>query len=205
MRIETRLHPQRPREKRHVHAYPPRHQDCCHPGSCVERPGAAGGDDPSGVNVVWLNFSHGKAQDHIERAATVRRRPAARAAKWPSWPTTGPKIRVQVCRGQGAAGAGRCFVLDARAPSWATSTAWAGLQGAAARREAGDLLLLNDGLIVLTVDAVRGEECTPPSRWVASCPTTRASKKGASDGTGPSRPGHGRHPHGDELPGRLWP
>ena len=26
----------------------------------------------AGVNVVRLNFSHGKAQDHIDRAATVR-------------------------------------------------------------------------------------------------------------------------------------
>jgi pyruvate kinase len=38
-----------------------------------------------------------------------------------------------------------------------------------------DQLLLNDGLIVLVVDAWSAARSTPPSRSAASCPTTRAS------------------------------
>ena len=34
----------------------------------------------AGVNVVRLNFSHGKAQDHIDRAAAART--AAARARW---------------------------------------------------------------------------------------------------------------------------
>jgi pyruvate kinase len=41
----------------------------------------------AGVNVVRLNFSHGSAQDHIDRARLVRESRRRPAAKWPSWPT----------------------------------------------------------------------------------------------------------------------
>jgi pyruvate kinase len=46
--------------------------------------------------------------------------------------------------------------------------------------KAGDSLLLNDGLIVLTVDAVKGEQVHTTVRWAASCPTTRASTSRAA-------------------------
>jgi pyruvate kinase len=42
----------------------------------------------AGVNVVRLNFSHGKAQDHIDRARLVREAAQrGQGVKWPSWPT----------------------------------------------------------------------------------------------------------------------
>ena len=68
----------------------------------------------AGVNVVRLNFSHGKAQDHIDRAATVRAA-AQRAGREVAIMADlqGPKIRVP----------SSCWTL--RAPSQATSTAWA--------------------------------------------------------------------------------
>ena len=49
----------------------------------------------AGVNVVRLNFSHGKAQDHIDRAATVRAA-AQRAGREVAIMADlqGPKIRV---------------------------------------------------------------------------------------------------------------
>jgi pyruvate kinase len=36
----------------------------------------------AGVDVVRLNFSHGKAQDHIDRAALVRESRSAWASRW---------------------------------------------------------------------------------------------------------------------------
>ncbi|MEG1201751.1 MAG: pyruvate kinase, partial [Comamonas sp.] len=49
----------------------------------------------SGVNVVRLNFSHGKAQDHIDRASAVRAA-AQRAGREVAIMADlqGPKIRV---------------------------------------------------------------------------------------------------------------
>jgi pyruvate kinase len=70
----------------------------------------------AGVNVVRLNFSHGKAQDHIDRARSwcVRLLPGL-AVKWPSWRTCkGPKIRVgKFADGKVMLVPGAQFVLDA--------------------------------------------------------------------------------------------
>ena len=75
-------------------------------------PGTARGDDPSGCQRGAAELSHGKAQDHIDRAATVPLPPSVPGAKWPSWPT----CRSQDPRGKFADGAfgARCQVqLDA--------------------------------------------------------------------------------------------
>ena len=115
----------------------------------------------AGVNVVRLNFSHGKAQDHIDRAAEVRaaaRRAGREVAIMAD--LQGPKIRV----GRFADGAvqlvnGAAFVLDASRTE-PGDVAGVGLDYKELPRDvrAGDLLLLNDGLIVLQVESVRGEE-----------------------------------------------
>ncbi|MDR0274750.1 MAG: pyruvate kinase [Burkholderiaceae bacterium] len=114
----------------------------------------------AGVNVVRLNFSHGKAQDHVERARLVRAA-SARAGREVAIMADlqGPKIRV----GKFAAGkvmleAGQPFALDA-ARAQPGDAQGVGLDYKALPRDVqpGDTLLLNDGLIVLTVDAVRGE------------------------------------------------
>jgi pyruvate kinase len=115
----------------------------------------------AGVDVVRLNFSHGTAQDHIERATLVRElaakvgRPVALMAD-----LQGPKIRV----GKFAEGkimlekAGR-FVLDASRAEPGDLDG-VGLDYKELPRDVrpGDTLLLNDGLIVLTVDEVRGDK-----------------------------------------------
>ena len=115
----------------------------------------------AGVNVVRLNFSHGKAQDHINLAAEVRAA-AQRAGREVAIMADlqGPKIRV----GRFADGAvqlvnGAAFVLDASRtePGDATGVGLDYKELPHAVR-AGDILLLNDGLIVLQVEAVRGEE-----------------------------------------------
>ena len=115
----------------------------------------------AGMNVVRLNFSHGTAQDHVERAAMVRAA-AQRAGREVAIMADlqGPKIRV----GKFAAGRvmleqGASFVLDASRTELG-DVAGVGLDYKELPRDvqAGDVLLLNDGLIVLKVDAVRGEE-----------------------------------------------
>ena len=115
----------------------------------------------AGVNVVRLNFSHGSAQDHIDRALMVREA-AKRAGREVAIMADlqGPKIRVgKFAQGKVMLEAGQPFVLDA------SRTEMGDLQGVGLDYKelprdvvAGDLLLLNDGLIVLTVDKVHGEQ-----------------------------------------------
>ena len=114
-----------------------------------------------GVNVVRLNFSHGKAQDHIDRATMVREA-AQRAGREVAIMADlqGPKIRVgKFAEGKVMLEPGERFVLDASRTELGDING-VGLDYKELPRDvkAGDVLLLNDGLIVLTVDAVRGEE-----------------------------------------------
>jgi len=114
----------------------------------------------AGVNVVRLNFSHGTAQDHIDRATQVREA-AQRAGREVGIMADlqGPKIRV----GKFAAGKvmlepGQPFVLDASRTE-PGDIGGVGLDYKELPRDvkAGDTLLLNDGLIVLTVEKVAGQ------------------------------------------------
>ncbi|MGD9773936.1 pyruvate kinase [Diaphorobacter sp.] len=114
----------------------------------------------AGVNVVRLNFSHGRAQDHVERAAMVREA-AQRAGREVAIMADlqGPKIRVgKFAEGRVMLESGRPFVLDASRTE-AGDLQGVGLDYKELPRDVkpGDVLLLNDGLIVLQVDAVRGE------------------------------------------------
>ncbi|OGB04517.1 MAG: pyruvate kinase [Burkholderiales bacterium RIFCSPLOWO2_12_FULL_64_99] len=114
----------------------------------------------AGVDVVRLNFSHGKAQDHIDRAQLVREA-AQRVGKVVAIMADlqGPKIRVgKFADGKVMLEPGQPFILDA------SRTALGDLQGVGLDYKElprdvkpGDTLLLNDGLIVLTVEAVKGE------------------------------------------------
>ncbi len=112
------------------------------------------------VSVVRLNFSHGKAQDHIDRAAMVReaaRRTGREIAIMAD--LQGPKIRVgKFAEGKVMLVDGAKFILDSEREALGDVDA-VGLDYKELPRDlkAGDVLLLNDGLIVLTVDAVKGE------------------------------------------------
>jgi len=115
----------------------------------------------AGVDVVRLNFSHGKAQDHIDRANLVREvaakvgKPVALMAD-----LQGPKIRVgKFVEGKVMLVEGAPFVLDASRTELGDVTA-VGLDYKELPRDVkpGDALLLNDGLLLLTVDAVRGDQ-----------------------------------------------
>jgi pyruvate kinase len=113
----------------------------------------------AGVNVVRLNFSHGKAQDHVQRAATVReaaQRAGCEVAIMAD--LQGPKIRVgKFAEGRVLLEPGQPFVLDAsRAEPGDVHGVGLDYKELPNDVKAGDVLLLNDGLIVLTVQAVRG-------------------------------------------------
>jgi len=112
----------------------------------------------AGVDCVRLNFSHGHASDHVERAARVRRaakelgREVAIMAD-----LQGPKIRIgKFADGRAAIVAGASFVLDAtREHGDATGV---GLDYKELPRDVspGSILLLDDGLIRLQVESVSG-------------------------------------------------
>ena len=114
----------------------------------------------AGVDVVRLNFSHGAAQDHIDRAQLVREvaRSVGREVAIMA-DLQGPKIRVgKFENGKITLEPGDRFTLDARCELGNQERV--GLDYKELPRDVGpgDLLLLNDGLIVLQVERVVGEE-----------------------------------------------
>ena len=118
----------------------------------------------AGVDVVRLNFSHGKAQDHIDRANLVRRAAAECGREVAIMADMqGPKIRVgKFEEGKIFLENGDKFILDAK---WGDNGELGnqervGLDYKALPRDvkAGDKLLLNDGLIVLVVERIVAHE-----------------------------------------------
>ncbi len=115
----------------------------------------------AGVDVVRLNFSHGKAQDHIDRAMMVRE-VAKRVGKEVAIMADlqGPKIRVGKFEGDKTILVpGQKFILDAASTALGNNDQ-VGLDYKELPRDVkpGDLLLLNDGLLTLTVDFVHGDQ-----------------------------------------------
>jgi pyruvate kinase len=118
----------------------------------------------AGVDVVRLNFSHGTAQDHIDRADLVRkialrhRRPIGVLCD-----LQGPKIRIgKFENGKIQLVAGAKFVLDAKCELGNQERVGLDYKTLPAEVEPGAVLLLDDGRIVMTVDAIQGPEihCT---------------------------------------------
>jgi pyruvate kinase len=114
----------------------------------------------AGVDVVRLNFSHGKPEDHIARAQMVREvaahvgRPVGILAD-----LQGPKIRVgKFADGKVRLENGERFILDANCELGNAERV--GLDYKALTRDvsAGSVLLLDDGRIVLDVKRVVGSE-----------------------------------------------
>ncbi len=118
----------------------------------------------AGVDVVRLNFSHGNAKDHIERAKLVRQAAAECGREVAIMADMqGPKIRVgKFERDKVELAAGARFILDAK---WGENGELGtqervGLDYKGLPRDLhpADVLLLNDGLIVLVVDQIVGSE-----------------------------------------------
>lgn len=114
----------------------------------------------AGANVVRLNFSHGSHQDHIDRAILVRKI-ANELGKSVGIlaDLQGPKIRIaRFTDGKIHLNEGDSFALDAEFDESAGDQTQVGVayKNLPNDVKAGDTLLLNDGLIVLTVDKVAG-------------------------------------------------
>ncbi|MGN6086726.1 pyruvate kinase [Trinickia sp.] len=114
----------------------------------------------AGLDVVRLNFSHGTADDHRQRAEHVREaaRQTGRAVAIMA-DLQGPKIRVgKFEQGKTFLEPGEPFILDANCALGNDERVGLDYRDLPRDLKPGDVLLLNDGLIVLTVSRVVGEE-----------------------------------------------
>ena len=114
----------------------------------------------AGVDVVRLNFSHGKPEDHVARARLVREvaarigRPVGILAD-----LQGPKIRVgKFADGKTWLEQGAHFILDARCDLGNNERVGLDYKDLTRDVSAGSVLLLDDGRIVLDVQRVVGSE-----------------------------------------------
>jgi len=116
----------------------------------------------AGTNVVRMNFSHGNAQDHIERANKVR----IAAKKLNRYVAIlgdlqGPKIRIsRFIDSAIQLNIGQTFTLDAELDVNAGTNTAVGIDYKALPDDVneGDLLLLDDGRIQLLVTRVDGKK-----------------------------------------------
>ncbi len=114
----------------------------------------------AGVNVVRLNFSHGSPEDHKRRAETVREL-AAKHNRFVAvlGDLQGPKIRVARFKdGKIHLKVGDKFVLDASLERDAGTQEQVGIDYKELPNDCkpGDILLLDDGRVVLQVDKIEG-------------------------------------------------
>ena len=114
----------------------------------------------AGVDVVRLNFSHGKPEDHIALAASVREI-ASRVGRTVGIlaDLQGPKIRVGKFEdGKVTLEEGSPFILDAKCELGNQQRAGLDYKDLPGDVSAGNVLLLDDGRIVLDVVRVSGHE-----------------------------------------------
>ncbi|MBE0509496.1 MAG: pyruvate kinase [Chromatiales bacterium] len=114
----------------------------------------------AGVDVVRINFSHGEAQEHIERAEKVRNRARAHGRQvGVLCDLQGPKIRIECFKdGKVELNEGGNFILDASCGSKDGDAERVGIAYKQLPEDVsrGDTLLLDDGRLVLWVDNVEG-------------------------------------------------
>jgi pyruvate kinase len=113
----------------------------------------------AGMDVVRLNFSHGKAEDHLKRADEVRNRARAFGRQvGVIADLQGPKVRIEGFeKGMVTLEKDDHFVLDAALGADAGTSERVGVtyKSLADDVRRGDTLLLDDGLLVLWVEEVR--------------------------------------------------
>ncbi|MFT7561521.1 MAG: pyruvate kinase [Flavobacteriales bacterium] len=129
-------------------------------GPATDEPGVLEDLLLAGVNVVRMNFSHGGPEDHISRAKLVREY-SKKLGKHVAilGDLQGPKIRVaRFHEGPIDLVVGEKFDLDAALERDAGNQREVGIDYKELPNDvvAGDLLLLDDGRVVLKVDSVEG-------------------------------------------------
>jgi pyruvate kinase len=114
----------------------------------------------TGVDVVRLNFSHGKAEDHVQTATEVRRiaasvgRPIGILAD-----LQGPKIRIgKFEEGKIHLDVGQRLILDAKCELGNQERVGLDYKDLPRDVSPGNILLLDDGRIELEVENVQGPE-----------------------------------------------
>jgi pyruvate kinase len=114
----------------------------------------------AGVDVVRMNFSHGVKEDHVARAELVRTiakeqgRTVGVLAD-----LQGPKIRVgKFADGKITLNTGDAFILDAACALGNQQRVGLDYKELPGDVVVGDMLLLDDGLITMTVKSVKGAE-----------------------------------------------
>ncbi|WP_097461809.1 pyruvate kinase [Mangrovitalea sediminis] len=129
-------------------------------GPATESPEALEAIIKAGVNVVRLNFSHGDAEDHVERAKLVRElahkhdRFVAILAD-----LQGPKLRIaRFVDNKIILKRGQAFFLDAAWPKDGGTEAGVGIDYKNLHQdvEPGDTLLLDDGRLEMRVERIEG-------------------------------------------------
>ena len=113
----------------------------------------------AGVDVVRLNFSHGVAQDHRDKALLVRQLSAQNGKEVAIMADLqGPKIRVgKFENGKIQLATGAKFLLDAECTLGNETQVGLDYKDLPKDVHVGDQLLLNDGLIILRVEKVVGQ------------------------------------------------
>jgi len=116
----------------------------------------------AGMDVVRVNFSHGTHEDHVRRAETVRNRARAYGHQVGVLADLqGPKIRIERFReGWVMLVEGAHFILDAGLAPDAGNIERVGVtyKGLPDDVSRGDTLLLDDGMLMLWVEEVTGNE-----------------------------------------------
>jgi len=114
----------------------------------------------AGVDVVRMNFSHGTAQDHIDRALLIRSiSHAHHRSIGILCDLQGPKIRIgKFENGKITLKAGDHFVLDAECKSGNQECVGLDYKTLPNEVDAGTILLLDDGRIVMQVEKVVGQQ-----------------------------------------------
>src|SRR5215831_176628 len=112
----------------------------------------------AGVDVVRLNFSHGAAADHEERARLVREAASSLGREVAIMADLqGPKIRIgKLAGGKVTLKTGQAYVLDADCELGNEERVGLDYKELPRDVSPGAVLLLDDGLIRLRVESVQG-------------------------------------------------
>ncbi|MDX1633698.1 MAG: pyruvate kinase [Marinobacter sp.] len=133
-------------------------------GPATDSPESLAAIIKAGVDVTRLNFSHGSAEDHIQRARNVREAAKAQGRFVALLADLqGPKLRIaRFADNKVTLKPGQTFVLDASMDKEAGTSERVGIDYEQLIQDVktGDILVLDDGRIEMTVEAVDDHSIT---------------------------------------------